>query len=177
MSSLTRAERQRYEKLLRTANDLVHVSQLVRGNIPPAVHAVVQMQPDGLPTGGDGIRSSEVSNPVLAAVLAGETGHRRIEALHRDLKAAYELLLGINDATVAMLRLTAEPAHQPAPGSGPCLIDDEWVSGQDPDRLKAGLCPRHHRAWCRWREEHRGDHQEFVYWARSAEAEPEGDAA
>lgn len=55
-------------------------------------------------------------------------------------------LLPIDDGKARSL---ADQSQQRFTGAGNCAACDCWCTGVDPDRLRSGFCPAHHRDWGR----------------------------
>lgn len=146
------------------------------------------------PTSGAGLGvSGGVSRPTEAAVVAPDDTSRldnetrvwakregqgladRAMALHNAIGAATKLVLDLAAEMRQLEPLAPETARSKARadeprewGAGPCTVCDEWVPGVDENRLKSGMCPKHHRAWLRARE--RAPGLDRVAWIRTERA-------
>lgn len=116
--------------------------------------------------GGPGQRGGH-SDPTAAAAITPdvETTHLLYDAqaIIRHVVIIEDLILDMRSACVAFRPLTQDQARtsktaDKRPGVGACGACGAWVSGVDPDRLKAGYCPNHYQQWVR---EDRPDRPEF----------------
>lgn len=149
MSPRRRPRPSRYNTLTELENQLTLASWLEQH--------LDDWQGPNSPTGA-GVQAGSHSDPTLAAVVSPDRD--TVELITRT-RAYLDAIIAIED-TIANLKGTrcalqpltqdqARRAHQPdtKPGVGSCLVDAEWVTGTNNDRLRAGLCHTHYTAWCR----------------------------
>lgn len=111
--------------------------------------------------GEPGRGKGQAANPTLVRVMLLELGRvegaglaDRCLALHEDLHALLRQLRGLHLEARRLAPLTAEAANDAARraeprhyGAGYCDVCHRWVPGVDDDRLRGGLCRKHHDQW------------------------------
>lgn len=135
--------------------------KVVKGEVPPAS------------PGGSGGRSSGISDPTgnavatgvsnpdaelwallliveraAAVIVAARSGISRL-AYRRGDAEAREKKLGL----AAKDKVSQGSCAVMAERAGEVIGCDHWCRGEGDDRLKNGLCPKHHTRWTRWKKE------------------------
>lgn len=149
---------------LNQLNDLLDLAHWIE-------HHIDEWIGPGSTSGGS--RATGQSNPTEAAAMRALDKPDETERLLLAAKDFMSQVVSIEDtitdlraAYIALRPLTLDQARievrvdntERRGGTGPCQACGDWCTGVDPDRLKAGYCPRHYQRWVR---EDRPDRIEF----------------
>lgn len=111
------------------------------------------------------------SDPTAATAIAPPDETQKLiddaNHLHTEVAAIEDRIMNLKGFAAKMRPLTQEQARttktpDKRPGVGACAACGDWVTGVDPDRLKAGYCPRHYQQWVRADRPDRNEFQEQV---------------
>lgn len=126
---------------------------------------------DSLPTSTSFDRpggSGGISDPVGSTAARAERARSGVARVDELIVQASDALTGAARRASTIVGAFVPPIDAGAPGSGTCEGCLRWVPGTATDRIKAGWCPRCHRAWCR---AGRPDRSEFARGRRIGAAQ------